>query len=81
MFTPMIQILLYLSATFVLGFALGWLLWKFSNTEQADAQSTETEYWMDRLDQARNERDLLETKIAALSREKENLTKRLKAAG
>jgi uncharacterized membrane-anchored protein YhcB (DUF1043 family) len=76
----MIQILIYLSSTFVLGIALGWLLWKFGNSEQANAQSTETEYWMERLDEARNERDLLETKMEALAREKDKLAKRLKSA-
>jgi uncharacterized membrane-anchored protein YhcB (DUF1043 family) len=80
MFTPLVQILVYLAVTFVLGLALGWLLWKFGGSTQSDAMTTEIDYWKQRLDQSRNERDLEQDKIAVLERERDNLKKRLAAA-
>jgi hypothetical protein len=77
MFTPSIQIFAYLSITFLLGIALGWLLWKFQGPGQADAKPADSEYWMDRLEQARNERDQLDLRLTALIQEKDSLKKRL----
>ncbi len=80
MLTPMVQILAFLSATFLLGLALGWLLWRFGGSSQAASETTEVQYWRQRLDQSRIERDLEKDKIAVLERERDSLKKRLVAA-
>ncbi len=77
MFTPLVQILAYLSSTFLLGLVLGWLLWKFGGSKQIESVATELQYWKQRLAQARLETDQKQDKIDSLEREKDNLKKRL----
>ena len=80
MFTPFILILVYLSATFILGLALGWILWKFGIAKQLVTATTEMQYWKDRLEQLRAERNLEQDRFASLERERDNLKKRLRVA-
>lgn len=80
MFSPLVMILVYLSATFLLGLALGWLVWKFGGSGQSDSAATDAEYWKERLEQSRVERNVEQDRIVTLERERDNLKKRLKAA-
>lgn len=80
MFTPLVQILVYLSSTFLMGLALGWLLWKFGGSKQLESMTTDMQYWKQRLDQSRLERDQEQDKKSALERERDNLKKRLMSA-
>jgi predicted nucleic acid-binding Zn-ribbon protein len=76
----MVEILAYLSATFVLGLALGWALWKFGVSKEMKTLSSEKDFWQERLDQARFERDQDQQKIDALEKERASLKKQLRAA-
>jgi hypothetical protein len=77
MFTPTTQVFIYLSIAFLLGTALGWLMWKFQGSDRTEAKLEDSDYWMARLEQARNERDQLDHRLTALIQEKDNLKKRL----
>lgn len=79
MFTPLVQILVYLSATFLLGLVLGWLLWKFGGAKQLASTDTNAQYWKDRLEQSRIERSLEQDRVVALEHERDNLKKRLRS--
>ncbi len=79
MFTPLVLILAYLAATFLLGLVLGWLLWKFGGPTQVGVTETDVQYWKDRVEQSRVERNIEQDRITALERERDNLKKRLKA--
>lgn len=81
MSSALIQILVFMSLTFVLGSLLGWLLGTFSAFKQRETMSTEIEYWQERLNQLRVERDLASDKISNLEHERDNLKKRIKQAG
>lgn len=78
--TPMVEILAFLSAAFVLGLVLGWSLWRFGVSKEMSTLASEKDFWQQRLDQARFERDQDQDKIAALEKERSNLKKQLKAA-
>lgn len=80
MIDPMIDILLFLSAAFVLGVALGWALWKLGAEEQMSSAMTESEFWQQRMTQARAQNDLQKERIEALEKERETLKERLKAS-
>lgn len=80
--TPTVEILAFLSGAFILGIALGWSLWKLGLSEEMNTLTTEKEFWQQRLDQARFERDQDQDKISALEKERNSLKQRLaKAAG
>lgn len=79
MFTPLVLILAYLSVTFLLGLVLGWLLWKFGGPAQVGVTETDVQYWKDRVEQSRVERNIEQDRITALERERDNLKKRLKS--
>lgn len=78
--TPMVEIIAFLSATFVLGIALGWSLWRFGLSKEMATLTTEKEFWQQRLDQARFERDQDQDKIKALEKERNSLKQRLAKA-
>lgn len=78
--TPMVEIIAFLSATFVLGIALGWSLWRFGLSKKMATLTTEKEFWQQRLDQARFERDQDQDKIKALEKERNSLKQRLAKA-
>jgi len=80
MFTPLVLILIFLSTTFLLGLILGWLLWKFGDADQSESESTETEYWKERSEQARLELRVEQDKFAELKQECDTLMQRLKSA-
>lgn len=80
MFTPLVMILAYLSATFLLGLVLGWLVWRFGSSNQSESTTTDAEYWKERLEQSRVERNIEQDRIVTLERERDNLKKRLKVA-
>lgn len=77
MFTPLVQVLLLIACAFALGLALGWLLWKFGMAQKMATLTTEMEYWRQRLDQARLERDQDQDKLTCLEEEKNNLKKQV----
>lgn len=66
MFNPLIDTAIFLSGAFVLGLALGWVLWKLGTQHQSRDADQESEFWQQRLNQARQERDLFQTKLEAL---------------
>ncbi|MGJ8621925.1 MAG: hypothetical protein ACSHW1_04050 [Yoonia sp.] len=80
MLTPLVQILAYLTATFALGLALGWVLWNFGGTKKEKSLLSEKEYWEQRFKQSSIERNLEGDKVAALESERDTLKKRLGAA-
>lgn len=80
MLNPMAEILLYLSGAFVLGIALGWTMWKFGAPGGAQEEATDVNFWQQRFDQARAERDLAQDRISTLEHESGELKKRLKAS-
>ncbi|MEO9825586.1 MAG: hypothetical protein ABJF50_14310 [Paracoccaceae bacterium] len=53
MLTPVLEVVLFLSATFVLGLAFGWVLWSFSAKQEISAIATERDFWKDSYNQAR----------------------------
>lgn len=80
MFTPSIHILTFLSATFVLGLALGWIIWKFQTTSAGETAETEVKFWKQRWDQSRLELDREQAKIETLEKERDTLKGKLKKA-
>ncbi|MCK0122370.1 hypothetical protein MWU61_17580 [Loktanella sp. F6476L] len=78
MLTPSIHILTFLSAAFVLGLALGWVLWKFKTETPAESADTEVQFWKQRWDQSRLELDREQNKIEALEKERDTLKDKLK---
>jgi len=78
--TPMVEIVAFLSAAFLLGLALGWSLFKLGVSAEMKTLTTEKEFWQQRLDQARIERDQDQDKIEALENERNALKKKLKVA-
>lgn len=80
MLNPIVEILLYLSGAFALGIALGWAMWKFGAAGSAETEATDVNFWQQRFDQARAERDLAQDKISKLEHESGELKKRLKAS-
>jgi len=81
MVDPTIDTVIFLFAAFILGLALGWAVWKLGTDEQLTSVTSETEFWQQRLNQARQERNLDKTRIEVLEKERDNLKKRLKKAG
>ncbi len=79
MLTPLIQIMLYLGGTFVLGLALGWVLWKFGSAAAAKAEEADVAFWQQRFEQVRSERDLAQDRIDSLESEREMLKKRVRS--
>jgi len=77
----LIQVLIFMSSTFVLGLLLGWVVWKQGADEQRQTLADEVQFWKDHLEQTRLERDRDINKIDALTKEKANLKKRLAATG
>lgn len=57
MITPALEIALFLSATFLLGLALGWVLWSLSAKQQINSISSERDFWKKSYDQARLQGD------------------------
>lgn len=53
MLTPLIEIMLFLSSTFLLGLALGWVLWHLGAQQQVSKIASERDYWKKNFDQAR----------------------------
>jgi hypothetical protein len=80
MFDPTIDTAIFLSAAFALGLALGWALWQLGTAEKLTGATSESEFWQQRLNQARQERDLDQMKIETLDRELNKLKKRLRAS-
>ncbi|MEO9863949.1 MAG: hypothetical protein ABJO29_01080 [Yoonia sp.] len=78
MLTPSIHILTFLSAAFVLGLALGWILWKFKTETAGESTDTEVQFWKQRWDQSRLELDREQNKIEALEKERDTLKDKLK---
>lgn len=68
MFNPSIDTAIFLSGAFVLGLALGWVLWKLGSDQQSNDAGSESEFWQQRLNQARQERDLFQTRLEALEK-------------
>lgn len=79
--TPMIEIILYLSATFLLGLSLGAAIWKLGTAHKVGTVESEKAFWQQRVQQARAERDQDQEKIERLEAEREKLRDQLKQAG
>ncbi len=77
MLTPLAQILIYLSCTFLLGLAMGWVIWKYRISTEPD---TDIAFWKERLDNARAMHQLSEQRNETLEREKETLKAKLASA-
>lgn len=80
MSTQLILILGYLSSTFLLGLALGWLIWQFGRSKELESMAADTQYWKQRLEQSRFERNIDLDRVTALETERDNLKRRLKSA-
>lgn len=57
MLTPVLEIVLFLSATFLLGLALGWVLWSFSAKLEISSMASERDFWKKSYDQERLKSD------------------------
>lgn len=79
MFDPTTDTAMFLSGAFVLGLALGWALWKLGSEQQLSGAATETEFWQQRLNQARQEREFDKIKIEALEKERAKLADQIAA--
>lgn len=75
--SPVIGLLVFLSAAFILGLALGWIWWRFNSATSVASLTSEREFWQQRFEQARRARDLDQDRIAILEAEKSALQKRL----
>ena len=77
---PMLLILAFLSATFLLGLALGYLLWNVAGKSKEDGFATELQFWKQRWDQSRLETDRANARVEALEKERNTLKGKLKEA-
>lgn len=66
MIDPITDMVVFMSGAFILGLALGWAVWKLAANEELAGATTETEFWQQQLNEARQERDLFKTKIEIL---------------
>jgi len=78
--TPMVEIIVFLSAALLLGVAFGWSIWRFGSAKEMKALTAEKDFWQQRLDQARFERDQDQEKIKALEKERNSLKQLLSKA-
>ena len=53
MLTPALEIIVFLSATFLLGLALGWVLWFLSAKQEIGAIASERDFWKGSYEKAR----------------------------
>lgn len=53
MLTPELEIALFLSSTFLLGLALGWVLWYFTSKQEINSIASEKNFWKKSYEQAR----------------------------
>ncbi|MEP2262350.1 MAG: hypothetical protein ABJI00_13110 [Paracoccaceae bacterium] len=53
MLTPTVEITMFLSATFLLGLVLGWVLWYLSAKQEISSINSERDFWKKSYDQAR----------------------------
>jgi hypothetical protein len=53
MLTPELEIVVFLSSTFVLGLALGWVLWCLSSKQEISSIASERNFWKKSYEQAR----------------------------
>ncbi|PUB19234.1 hypothetical protein DFP92_101829 [Yoonia sediminilitoris] len=73
----LIQILFFMTCTFVLGLMLGYLLWRFGTAQKIASMSSDLKFWRDNLEQSRIEREVEIRRIEELTRERAILKKRL----
>jgi len=73
MITPVVDVLIFLSVTFLLGLALGWIVWNFKPEAEADSAEDEEIFWKTRYNQARLESAADQSKISDLEKELANL--------
>lgn len=73
----MVQILIYMGATFVLGLAMGWVVWRYGSANAVATLSSEVNFWKQNCEQSRFERDADLRKIELLEHERDNLKKRV----
>ena len=75
----MVQILLFMLVTFVLGLALGWLIWRFGGPAQTalDSKESELDFWRSNLEQCRMELGEERNAVAALREERSILKRRI----
>lgn len=75
----MVQILVFMLCTFVLGVALGWLIWRYGGASKSaiDSMETEVDFWRSNLEQCRLELAEERNALAALLEESSVLKKRL----
>ncbi len=69
----------FMLVTFLLGFALAWLIWKFGHGQMQDIETvnTEIDFWRSNLEQCRFERDNEQKALAAIREEKSLLKRRV----
>lgn len=77
----LLQIFVFMLVTFVLGFAIAWLIWKFDSesARSPDAVNSEIDFWRSSLEQSRMERDKEQQVTASLHEEKNILKRRIKS--
>lgn len=74
-----VQTLIFMLCTFVLGLLLGWVLWRFGGISKAaiDTKATEVDFWRSKVDQSRNELWREQNTLTALREENETLKQKL----
>lgn len=73
MFTPPVDILVFLTVTFLLGLTLGWIIWKFQTVPEDDGSESEVQFWKQRFNQSRLEHGVEQSKVGQLEKELEAL--------
>ena len=75
----LLQMFGFMGVTFLLGFALAWLIWKFGTGQMQDMETvnTEIDFWRSNLEQCRFERDNDQKALATVREEKALLKRRV----
>lgn len=71
------EVMFFMSCTFLLGLALGWVAWRIGSEKERKILVSQAEFWQSQLDEARLKRDADLSRIDMLAKEKANLQKRL----
>lgn len=75
----LLQMFGFMTVTFLLGFALAWVIWKFGTGQMQDMETvnTEIDFWRSNLEQCRFERDNDQKALATVREEKALLKRRV----
>lgn len=75
-----VHAMIYMLITFVLGGALGWVVWGVGSAKQIAVMASEVNFWKENCEQSRFQRDNEQRKVELLEDERNTLKQKLAAA-